>query len=272
MKDVLVAAGLPTAAHRSFGADELDAAVAYLRTLPGLYVVKTDGLAAGKGVLVTDSLTEAEDDVRAKLSGASFGEAGRRVVIEEGMTGPEVSLLCLCDGRRAVPLASAQDYKRLGDGDDGPEHRRHGCVLAGAGRRCRGSRAPDGAARRPHAARAATAGHRLPRRALRRADADAGRSEGARVQRAVRRSRDPGRAAPLDGRRDSDAGGLRDRIVEHATNVLERCRGDGRVCVRGLPAGAADRRPSSRDWTRRRPDRGSTCSAPAWPRATTGRS
>ena len=120
MKDVLVAAGLATAAHRSFGAAELDAAVAYLRTLPGMYVVKTDGLAAGKGVLVTDSLTEAEDDVRAKLSGASFGDAGRRVVIEEGMTGPEVSLLCLCDGRRAVPLASAQDYKRLGDGDEGP--------------------------------------------------------------------------------------------------------------------------------------------------------
>jgi phosphoribosylamine--glycine ligase len=120
MKDVLVAAGLATAAHRSFGADELDAALAYLRTLPGLYVVKTDGLAAGKGVLVTDSLAEADDDVRAKLSGSAFGDAGRRVVIEEGMSGPEVSLLCLCDGHEVVPLASAQDYKRLGDGDEGP--------------------------------------------------------------------------------------------------------------------------------------------------------
>ena len=120
MKEVLVAAGLPTAAHRSFGADEVGAALAFLRTLPGLYVVKTDGLAAGKGVLVTDSLAEADDDVRSKLSGSSFGDAGRRVVIEEGMSGPEVSLLCLCDGHEVVPLASAQDYKRLGERDEGP--------------------------------------------------------------------------------------------------------------------------------------------------------
>jgi phosphoribosylamine---glycine ligase len=94
--------------------------VAFLRTLAGPYVVKTDGLAAGKGVLVTESLAEAIDDVRAKLSGASFGDAGRRVVIEEGLSGPELSLLCVCDGRRAVPLAPAQDYKRVGDGGTGP--------------------------------------------------------------------------------------------------------------------------------------------------------
>jgi phosphoribosylamine--glycine ligase len=83
-------------------------------------VVKTDGLAAGKGVLVTGSLAEAADDVRAKLSGRSFGAAGRTVVIEEGLVGPELSVLCVCDGRRAVPLAPAQDFKRLGDGDRGP--------------------------------------------------------------------------------------------------------------------------------------------------------
>ena len=120
MKEVAAAAGVPTAAHRAFDSGEVDAALAFLRTLPGLYVVKTDGLAAGKGVLVTESLTEAEDDVRAKLSGAAFGDAGRRVVIEEGMSGPEVSLLCLCDGARAVPLPSAQDFKRADDGDAGP--------------------------------------------------------------------------------------------------------------------------------------------------------
>jgi phosphoribosylamine--glycine ligase len=120
MKEVLAAAGLPTAAHRSFGPDDVDAAMAFLRTLPGLYVVKTDGLAAGKGVLVTESMDEAMADAREKLAGRAFGEAGRRVVIEEGMSGPEVSLLCLCDGRRAVPLASAQDYKRIGDRDTGP--------------------------------------------------------------------------------------------------------------------------------------------------------
>src|SRR5205085_919818 len=91
-----------------------------LRTLPPPYVVKTDGLAAGKGVLVTDSLAEAEADVAAKLSGQAFGAAGRTVVIEEGLVGPELSLLCVCDGQRAVALAPAQDFKRLGDGDTGP--------------------------------------------------------------------------------------------------------------------------------------------------------
>jgi phosphoribosylamine--glycine ligase len=83
-------------------------------------VVKTDGLAAGKGVLVAQELEEAVDDVRAKLSGAAFGEAGRRVVIEEGLSGPELSVLAVCDGRRAVALAPAQDFKRAGDGDQGP--------------------------------------------------------------------------------------------------------------------------------------------------------
>ena len=118
MKALLVEAGVPTARHAAFSDPE--AAVAYLRTLGPPYVVKTDGLAAGKGVLVTDSLAEAADDVRAKLSGRSFGAAGRTVVIEEGLAGPELSVLCVCDGHRAVPLAPAQDFKRLGDGDTGP--------------------------------------------------------------------------------------------------------------------------------------------------------
>jgi phosphoribosylamine--glycine ligase len=120
MKDVLDGAGVPTARHRAFAAGEVDAAHEYLRGLASPYVVKTDGLAAGKGVLVTTSIDEAVDDVRSKLSGQAFGDAGRRVVIEEGLRGPEVSLLCLADGRAVVPLASAQDYKRVGDGDLGP--------------------------------------------------------------------------------------------------------------------------------------------------------
>lgn len=118
MKEVLAAAGIRTAAHMAFG--ELAPALAYLRNAAAPYVVKTDGLAAGKGVLVTWSLEEAEADLAAKLEGRSFGEAGRRVVIEEGLAGEEVSLLALCDGRRAVPLAPAQDFKRLGDDDAGP--------------------------------------------------------------------------------------------------------------------------------------------------------
>ena len=94
--------------------------MAFLRSLPGPWVVKTDGLAAGKGVLVTDSLAEAEADVAAKLSGEAFGDAGRQVVIEEGLVGQECSLLVLCDGERLAALAPAQDFKRLGDGDAGP--------------------------------------------------------------------------------------------------------------------------------------------------------
>ena len=120
MKDLLEEAGVPTARYGAFGADQMDAALAFLRSLHGLYVVKTDGLAAGKGVLVTDNLIDAEDDVRAKLSGAAFGDAGRRVVIEEGLSGPELSVLAVCDGRRAVALPPAQDHKRIFDGDRGP--------------------------------------------------------------------------------------------------------------------------------------------------------
>ena len=118
MKEVVAAAGVPSAGHGAF--DDVEAALDFLRSLPGPWVVKTDGLAAGKGVLVTDSLIEAEDDVKAKLAGASFGDAGRTVVVEECMTGPELSILAVCDGQRAVALAPAQDFKRVRDGDDGP--------------------------------------------------------------------------------------------------------------------------------------------------------
>ena len=118
MKEVLVDAGVPTARHGTF--TDVDPAFAFLDTLDGLYVVKTDGLAAGKGVVVTTSLDEARDAVREYLSGAAFGDAGRTLVIEEGLTGPELSVLAVCDGHRAVALAPAQDFKRVADGDAGP--------------------------------------------------------------------------------------------------------------------------------------------------------
>jgi phosphoribosylamine--glycine ligase len=118
MKELVAKAGVPTARHGTFA--EAGAALDFLRTMKSPFVVKTDGLAQGKGVLVTESLIEAEDDVKAKLAGASFGDAGRTVVIEEGMSGPELSVLAVCDGRRAVALAPAQDFKRALDGDRGP--------------------------------------------------------------------------------------------------------------------------------------------------------
>ena len=118
MKQLVEAAGVPTARYAAF--TESKPAVDFLYSLPGPWVIKTDGLAAGKGVLVTTTLDEAIPDVQAKLAGESFGDAGRTVVIEEGMTGPELSLLAVCDGERAVALAPAQDFKRIGDGDTGP--------------------------------------------------------------------------------------------------------------------------------------------------------
>ncbi len=118
MKELLEEAGVPTARYGTF--ERTQDAVAFLRTLPGPWVVKTDGLAAGKGVLVADTLAAAAADVEDKLSGRAFGTAGRRVVVEEGLSGPECSLTVLCDGRDVVPLAVAQDFKRVGDGDSGP--------------------------------------------------------------------------------------------------------------------------------------------------------
>ncbi len=118
MKDLLAGAGVPTARYGSF-ADE-GPALEFLRSLPGPWVVKTDGLAAGKGVLVTADRALAERDVREKLSGEAFGDAGRTVVIEEFLEGTELSLMAICDGRTALPLAPAQDFKRVGNGDSGP--------------------------------------------------------------------------------------------------------------------------------------------------------
>ncbi|WP_436793965.1 phosphoribosylamine--glycine ligase [Actinospongicola halichondriae] len=118
MKEVVAAAGVPTARYGAF--DQVEPALDFLRSLPGPYVVKTDGLAAGKGVLVTADLVEAEDDVRAKLAGDAFGSAGHTVVIEEFLDGPELSILAVCDGHKAVALAPAQDFKRVGDDDTGP--------------------------------------------------------------------------------------------------------------------------------------------------------
>jgi phosphoribosylamine--glycine ligase len=128
MKRLVEAAGVPTARYGSFDKDQTDSAVAFLSTLAPPYVVKTDGLAAGKGVLVTETYSEAVEDVKAKLSGAAFGESGRRVVIEEGLSGPELSLFAFCDGVKAVLLpTSAQDHKRLCNRDLGPNTGGMGC-------------------------------------------------------------------------------------------------------------------------------------------------
>jgi len=116
-KDLCRANDIPTAAYERF--DSEVAATRYLREIGAPIVVKADGLAAGKGVVVAETLGEAEAAVRAMFAGA-FGRSGAEVVIEEFLTGEEASFFALCDGERAVGFASAQDHKRVGDGDVGP--------------------------------------------------------------------------------------------------------------------------------------------------------
>ena len=108
---------VPTADYGRF--TEASAALAYVRAKGAPIVVKADGLAAGKGVVVAMSVEEAERAIEASFAGA-FGAAGAEVVIEEYLEGEEVSFFALCDGTRATPFSSAQDHKRVGDGDTGP--------------------------------------------------------------------------------------------------------------------------------------------------------
>ncbi len=117
-KDFLARHGIPTAAYRTF--DDVAAAEAYVRERGAPIVVKADGLAAGKGVIVAATVEEAVGAVRSMLSGNAFGAAGSRVVVEEFLDGEEASFICLCDGVRAVPFASSQDHKARDDGDTGP--------------------------------------------------------------------------------------------------------------------------------------------------------
>ena len=117
-KDFLARHRIPTAFYSVF--TEVEPALAYLREKGAPIVVKADGLAAGKGVIVAMTLAEAEDAVRDMLSGNAFGEAGARVVIEEFLEGEEASFISMVDGRTALPMATSQDHKRVGDGDTGP--------------------------------------------------------------------------------------------------------------------------------------------------------
>jgi phosphoribosylamine--glycine ligase len=117
-KDFLARHNIPTGAYANF--TELDPALAYLRAQGAPIVVKADGLAAGKGVIVAETLTQAEEAVTDMLSGNAFGEAGCRVVIEEFLAGEEASFIVIADGHTALPMASSQDHKRIGEGDTGP--------------------------------------------------------------------------------------------------------------------------------------------------------
>ncbi len=118
MKDLCAKYDIPTAAYGRF--TDVDKALAFIREKGAPIVVKADGLAAGKGVVVAMNLAEAEDAARDMLAGNSFGNAGAEVVIEEFLDGEELSFFAIADGKNVLPLNSAQDHKRVGDGDTGP--------------------------------------------------------------------------------------------------------------------------------------------------------
>ena len=188
-KEVMAAAGVPTAEPRV--ATTIEEAAAGLDAFGAPYVVKDDGLAAGKGVVVTHDRAEALAHAQACLA-----KPDGRIVIEDYLDGPEISLFVLSDGIDVVPLVPAQDFKRAHDGDEGPNTGGMGAYspaavgARGPGRRGRRAR------RAPDDRRDGPPRHPVLRRPVRRARAHVVRAEGRRVQRPLRGPRDAGRAGP----------------------------------------------------------------------------
>lgn len=119
-KQFMVKHGVPTARSKTIFADNLDEGLLFLETLKPPYVLKADGLAAGKGVIISSDLNEAKSRLRHMILEAEFGEASRKVLIEEFLDGIELSVFVLTDGKDYIILPEAKDYKRIGDGDTGP--------------------------------------------------------------------------------------------------------------------------------------------------------
>lgn len=117
-KDFLARHKIPSGSYGNF--TDVDEALAYVRQQGAPIVVKADGLAAGKGVIVAMTLAEAEDAIRDMLAGNAFGDAGSRVVVEEFLDGEEASFIVMVDGDNVLAMATSQDHKRVGDGDTGP--------------------------------------------------------------------------------------------------------------------------------------------------------
>ncbi|WP_345829876.1 phosphoribosylamine--glycine ligase [Erwinia sp. HDF1-3R] len=117
-KDFLARHHIPTAEYQNF--TEVGPALAYTRSKGAPIVIKADGLAAGKGVIVAMTLAEAEEAIQDMLAGNAFGDAGHRIVVEEFLDGEEASFIVMVDGENVLPMATSQDHKRVGDGDTGP--------------------------------------------------------------------------------------------------------------------------------------------------------
>lgn len=119
-KDFLQRHRIPTAAYQSFDQQQLSQAIAYLKQQSLPIVIKADGLAAGKGVVIAQTEQEAVQTITEMLSGQAFGQAGQRIVIEEFLVGEEASFICMVDGSHILPLATSQDHKARNDTDTGP--------------------------------------------------------------------------------------------------------------------------------------------------------
>lgn len=117
-KDFLARHNIPTAEYQNF--TEVEPALAYVRRKGAPIVIKADGLAAGKGVIVAMTLQEAENAIQDMLAGNAFGDAGHRIVVEEFLDGEEASFIVMVDGKNVLPMATSQDHKRVGDKDTGP--------------------------------------------------------------------------------------------------------------------------------------------------------
>ena len=166
-KDLCARYNIPTAAYGRF--DDAAAARAYVEKMGAPIVIKADGLAAGKGVTVAMTLDEALEAVDACFDGA-FGGAGAEVVVEEFLTGEEASFFCLCDGKTALPFGTAQDHKRVGDGDTGPNTGGMGAYSPAPVMTPGNDRAHDARDHRADDARHGRDGRAVCRRAVCRAD------------------------------------------------------------------------------------------------------
>ena len=253
-KEVMRDAGVPTAAHVTV--ETVEDGMAAIAHYP--VVLKDDGLAAGKGVVIAEDEPTARATLEAFLVDRRFGT--ERVVVEEHLAGEELSLLALCDGERAIPMAPAQDYKRIFDGDEGPNTGGMGAYSPVPGVDVDAIAA---AVHQPVVDLHARARHAVPRRPLRRADAHRRRPAGARVQRALRRPRDAGGAAAAalrPRRRCSRAPATRRPARAWRSTGRRRLGGHARPRQRGLPGvgleGRRDLRPGRRPGRRRGHARG----------------
>ena len=199
-------------------------------------VLKADGLAAGKGVYVCDNLRQALEAIDQIMIRRIFGQAGDRLIIEERLDGQEASVLAITDGRTIIPLESSQDYKRAFDHDEGPNTGGHGGVLADRDRHS----GADGTGRArdpgPGDPRAEASPPTVPRRALRGLDAHQPGPQGPRIQRPLRRPRNPGRAHAAEDRPVRAARSRRRRAARlRFARVGPATGGDGRHGLGGLP-------------------------------------